>query len=166
MSLPTLTGVGRLTADTELRITTVKGTSVCRVKLAFNQRKKNEAGEWEDGAVFYIDGTAFGSMAENIVQSPLSKGHEVLISGRLQTQQWNDKNTGEKRSAPELVIEAIGASMAHATVAITKTTKAGAHNLGPDDSWANATPAPAGVGAGAPAGGPSVANNFDDEPPF
>jgi single-stranded DNA-binding protein len=61
--------------------------------------KKNEqTGSWEDGDVLFIRGTAFKEHAENIAES-LSISSEVLITGRLKTDQWQDKISGEKRSS-------------------------------------------------------------------
>jgi single-stranded DNA-binding protein len=61
--------------------------------------KKNEqTGSWEDGDVLFIRGTAFKEHAENIAES-LSISSEVLITGRLKTDQWQGKISGEKRSS-------------------------------------------------------------------
>jgi single-stranded DNA-binding protein len=51
MSLPTMTGVGRATADPELRFAP-SGTPVAKVNLAFNSRKKDQQGNWVDDQVF------------------------------------------------------------------------------------------------------------------
>jgi single-strand DNA-binding protein len=135
MSLPTLTGVGRLTADPELRFTS-SGTAVCKVSIAFNARRKNDRGEWEDGDSYFAYGTAFNKLAENLAES-LSKGTEVNVTGRLKTRQY--EKDGEKRSVVELLIDAIGPNLAYATAKVEKASRDGGGNGGrraePDPSF-------------------------------
>src|SRR5207237_5718091 len=107
MTLPTLSGVGRLTGDAELRFTP-SGTAVAKVSLAFNARKKDENGNWTDGDVFFVTGTLFNKAAENAAET-YTKGVEVVVTGRLKTRQW-ETDQGEKRSMTELLIDAIGPS--------------------------------------------------------
>lgn len=143
MALPTMTGVGRLTESPELRFTP-SGKAVARVRLAFNSRRKNQAtGEWEDGDVFYIDGSIWDSEAEHVAES-LDKGIEVLVSGDLKTRQY--EKDGQKRSVNELTIRSIGPSLRSATAKVTKANRSGS-----------------GGGSSAPA---APASNFGDEPPF
>lgn len=145
MSLPPMHGVGRLTADPELRFAT-SGTAVATVPLAFNSRRYNrQTGQWEDGDVFFVRGTLFNEPAENAAET-YGKGMEVVVSGRLKTDRWDDRNTGEKRSATSLLIDAIGPSTRYAKAAVTKLER----RQEPGSSW-NDAPAPSG-----PA----------DEPPF
>lgn len=136
MSLPTLSGVGRLTAVPELRFT-ASGTAVCTVQLAFNARKKNEqTGKWEDGDTLFIRGTAFKEHAENIAES-LTIGAEVLITGRLKTDQWNDKTSGEKRSSTVLMIDSIGPSLRWSTAKVAKADRSSSSETA-GDSWSSA----------------------------
>ena len=110
MSLPTMTGVGRLTADPELRFS-ASGTAVCTVNLAFNNRKKDQqSGEWVDDGVFFVRATCFKDQAEQVAEN-LRKGMECLVVGRLKTEQWDDKATGDKRSATALLVDSIGPSL-------------------------------------------------------
>lgn len=160
MSLPTLSGVGRLTGDAELRFTP-SGTAVAKVPLAFNQRKKDENGNWVDGENFFITGTLFNKAAENAAET-YTKGMEVVVSGRMKTRQW-DTDQGEKRSMPELLIDAIGPSTAFATAKVEKNARENNGNGGraarSDDPWASAAPAPAGSRSGGRGG-------YNQAPPF
>jgi len=168
MSLPTIHGVGRLTDDPELRFAAT-GTAICRLRIAFNQRKRDANGEWVDGDVCFLDGTLFRQEAENVAES-LRRGDEVVITGRLKTNSYETRE-GEKRSRIELVIDSIGPSLRYATAQVQKMTRSGpgaAPATGPaDDPWATATPAPATPGrtrtADAVLGKPA---SRDDEPPF
>lgn len=146
MSLPAISGVGRLTADPELRFA-ASGTAILTVSLAFNSRRRNkETQEWEDGDVFFVRGTAFKQLAENAAET-LTRGMEVQVSGRMKTDQWEDRQTGEKRSAPSLLIDSIGPNLAYATAEVNKVSgdSAGAPTsrgtAAADDPWGSAPPA-------------------------
>jgi len=124
MSLPNLTGVGRLTEDPSIRFSP-QGVAVLTVNLAFNSRKKNQqTGEWEDDSVFFVRGTAFKDLAEQAGES-LSRGDEVIVSGRLKTEKWQDKQSGENRSATSLIIDSIGPNLARATAKVNKVERGG-----------------------------------------
>lgn len=155
MSLPNLSGVGRLVEDPQLRFSQ-SGTAVCSVNLAFNSRRKNAAGEWEDGDSFFVRGTAFKELAESMAES-LTRGCEVVVSGRLKLDRWEDKQSGEKRSAPSLLIDAIGPSLRYATATVNKVERNGGGGFGGGKS----TPAEDPWGQAPPAGG-----GFDETPPF
>ena len=96
---------GNLTFDPELR-SLPSGTSVCKLRVATNSRKKNGAtGEWEDKAN-YFDVTVWGAQGENCARY-LSKGRPVAIDGRLEWSEWQDKETGKNRSKVEIVAETV-----------------------------------------------------------
>ncbi|MER7433165.1 single-stranded DNA-binding protein [Pseudonocardia alni] len=155
MSLPNLSGTGRLTADPEIRYSG-SGKAVATLSLAFNARKRDDSGNWVDGDTFYIRGTAFGRLAENAAES-FRKGHEVVVSGRLKTDQWDDKNGGGKRSAPSLLLDSVGGSCGLDTVTVNRAERSGGfgdrrpagtdqiQTGGADDPWGAQ---PANVGAG------------------
>ena len=136
MSLPTLTGTGRLIADPELRIAP-SGTAVCNVRIAFNSRKKNEAGEWIDGDTCYMNGTLFRDEAERVAES-LPKGTEVFVTGRLKTRKYVDQQ-GQERSATDMVIDSIGPTLKYANVKVAKLQRSKpAGEPSTEDAWATA----------------------------
>ena len=94
--------VGNLTRDPELRYTP-KGLAIAKLGLAVNRVWKNEAGENKEEVTF-VDIDAFGKQAETIGQY-LKKGRPILIEGRLRLDQWDDKQTGQKRSRLGVVLE-------------------------------------------------------------
>ncbi|MBQ0827665.1 single-stranded DNA-binding protein [Streptomyces tagetis] len=115
--LPTLTGVGRLTADPELRFTQ-SSKAVASIALAFNSRRKNpQTGEWEDGDVFFIRGTAWERLAENATET-LAKGMEVLVTGEVRTESW--EKDGQKYERPALLIRSIAPNLAFAVAKVSK----------------------------------------------
>lgn len=165
MSLPTMNGTARLIDDPELRFGAGSGKAVVKVRLAFNSRKKDPAsGEWVDDASFFIDGKAFDRAAENIAES-LQRGLEVVVSGRLKTESWEDRQTGDKRSKAVLLIDSIGPALRSATAKVSKASSSSGQQAyaqarqaqgqaSVQDPWSSSTP------GGQPAGG------WDQEPPF
>jgi single-strand DNA-binding protein len=93
---------GNLTRDPELRYTP-KGTAIARLGLACNRKWKSESGEMKEEVTF-VDVDAFGKQAETISQY-LKKGRPILIEGRLRLDQWEDKQSGQKKSKLGVVLE-------------------------------------------------------------
>lgn len=56
----------------------------------------NDKSMGKDASAF-IEVTLFGKQAE-VAKQYLSKGSQVMVEGRLNQQNWEDKKTGEKRS--------------------------------------------------------------------
>ena len=93
---------GNLTRDPELRYTP-KGTAVCKFGLAISRNWTNEAGEKKEEVTF-VDVDAFGRQAEVVAQY-MKKGRPFLVEGRLKLDQWDDKQSGQKRSRLGVVLE-------------------------------------------------------------
>jgi len=96
--------VGNLTRDPELRYTP-KGTAIAKIGLAVNRVWTNEAGEKKEEVTF-VDVDIFGRTAENVGQY-MRKGRPILIEGRLRLDQWDDKQTGQKKSKLGVVAETV-----------------------------------------------------------
>jgi single-strand DNA-binding protein len=96
--------VGNLTRDPELK-SLPSGTSVCDLRVAVNNRRKNQqTGEWvEEPNYFTI--SVFGQQGENCARF-LQKGRAVAIDGRLRWRQW-DAPDGQKREAVDIVAETV-----------------------------------------------------------
>jgi single-strand DNA-binding protein len=94
--------MGNLTRDPELRYTP-KGTAIAEIGLAINRKWKSETGEAKEEVTF-VDVAAYGRTAEVIAQY-LKKGRPIMIEGRLKFDQWDDKQTGQKRSKLRVVCE-------------------------------------------------------------
>jgi single-strand DNA-binding protein len=93
---------GNLTRDPELRYTP-KGLAIAKITLAINRSWKSETGEAKEEVTF-VDIDAFGKQAETIGQY-LKKGRPLLVEGRLRLDQWDDKQTGQKRSRLGVVLD-------------------------------------------------------------
>ena len=96
--------VGNLTRDPELRYTP-KGTAIAKIGVAVNRVWTSESGEKKEEVTF-IDVDVFGRTAENVGQY-MRKGRPILIEGRLRLDQWDDKQTGQKRSRLGVVAETV-----------------------------------------------------------
>jgi single-strand DNA-binding protein len=95
---------GNLTRDPELR-STPGGTSVCKLRVAVNSRRKDgQTGEWVDKPN-YFDVTVWGAQGENCANY-LSKGRPVAIEGRLDWREWEDKE-GNKRQGVEVIANSV-----------------------------------------------------------
>jgi len=93
---------GNLTRDPELRYTP-GGKAICKFGLAVNRNWTSETGEKREEVTF-VDIDAFGRQAEVIAQY-MKKGRPFLVEGRLRLDQWDDKQTGQKRSRLGVVLE-------------------------------------------------------------
>lgn len=97
--------IGRLTRDPEVR-TFANGGKVAKIGFAVNNRRKNQStGQYEDEPVF-IDVDAFnweGRKLADLVEQYLHKGNQAYIEGRLNLDQWTDKE-GQKRSKLKVIM--------------------------------------------------------------
>src|SRR6476646_8722219 len=92
---------GNLTRDPELR-SLPSGTSVCKLRVACNTRRKdNSTGEWVDKPN-YFDVTVWGAQGENCARY-LSKGRPVAIDGR---REWQTQE-GAKRQSIDIIADAV-----------------------------------------------------------
>jgi single-strand DNA-binding protein len=94
--------IGNLTRDPELRVTP-KGTPICQFGLAVNRQFKDESGATRDETTF-VDIEAWGKQGE-LVAKYLTKGSPAFVEGRLRLDQWEDKQSGQKRSRLKVVLE-------------------------------------------------------------
>jgi single-strand DNA-binding protein len=160
--------VGNLTDDPELRFTP-SGAAVVKFTIAHNQRVKR-GDEWVDGEPTFVSCTAWRQLAENIAES-LTRGARVILAGRLRTERWDDKASGEKRSRIVLDVQGCGPELSFATATVRKMSRNGAPG---DDQWSQASRTrPAAASSTSPASSTAPADSaspagatWDDEPPF
>ena len=86
--------IGNLCKDVEVR--TFGPTSVAQIRLAINESFTSKSGEKVEKSVF-VDVEAWDKLADNCAKMA-GKGSSVLVEGRLQMDEWDDKETGKKRS--------------------------------------------------------------------
>ena len=94
--------MGNLTRDPEVRYTS-SGTAIAKLGIAVNRYWRNQEGQQQEETTF-VDVDAFGKQAETIGQY-LKKGRPIMVEGRLKLDQWDDKQTGQKRSKMGVTLE-------------------------------------------------------------
>ncbi len=94
--------IGNLTRDPELRYTP-QGTAVADLRLAVTTVRGKSGSERKEETLF-IDCTVWDRQAETCSEF-LSKGRPVLVEGRLIEDQWQDKETGERRSRIKVYVQ-------------------------------------------------------------
>ena len=145
---------GNLTRDPELRYTP-KGMAVARLGMAINRNWKTETGEQKEEVTF-VDIDAFGRQAE-VVSQYLRKGRPVLVEGRLRLDQWDDKQTNQKRSKLLVVLESFS------FLDSQRTGEAGAGGPPPPSARSREPEPPPPSAASEPDGPPSAS---EDDVPF
>jgi single-strand DNA-binding protein len=186
----TITIVGNLTDDPELRFTP-SGAAVAKFRIASTPRTLDrQSGEWKDGEPLFLACNIWRDAAEHVAES-LQRGARVIVQGRLRQRSYETRE-GEKRTVYELEVDEIGPSLRYATAKVQRMNRSGggsgssgggfgASNGGGgnrqpssgtggggnfDDPWATSAPASSAGGA-RPSGGSGGANSsFDEEPPF
>ena len=98
-----LTIIGNLTRDPEVRYTPV-GSAVCEFGMAINRRFVSNGTERDETC--FVEIVVWGKPAENCGRF-LTKGSQVLVEGRLQYDQWEDRDTGTKRSRLRVVADQV-----------------------------------------------------------
>ena len=117
----TVTIVGNLTRDPELRFTT-GGKGIASFGLAVNRRYQQN-GEWQEKVSFF-NVSAWDQLGENAAAS-LTKGSRVIVTGRLEQREYETQQ-GEKRNVVEIVADEIGPSLRWATATVERTQRTNA----------------------------------------
>jgi single-strand DNA-binding protein len=165
----TITVVGNLTADPELRFTP-SGAAVANFTVASTPRiMDRQTNEWKDGDPLFMRCSIWREAAENVAES-LTRGSRVIVTGRLKQRSYETRE-GEKRTVVEVEVDEIGPSLRYATAKVNKASRSGGGGGGFGGG---------GGGGARPAAGPSepkddpwgsapASGSFggsDDEPPF
>ena len=95
--------VGNLTRDPQVKYTP-GGTPVAEIGLAVNRQWFDKQTNSRKEEVTFVDVTLWGRTAE-VADEYCTKGGQVLIEGRLQTDSWEDKESGQKRTKLKVVCE-------------------------------------------------------------
>jgi single-strand DNA-binding protein len=146
----TVTLIGNLTRDPEIRYTP-QGKAVVTLTVADTPRSLDRAsGQWVDGVTDFVKVVAWENLAENVAAS-LTKGAKVVVVGKYVAEKYTDKTTNEERSTRKLVAEEVSPSLTFATAQLTKKNRASSSGSAPSS---------------APAA-PSITNdNYSDDTPF
>lgn len=96
--------IGNLGKDPELRYTT-SGVAVATFSVATSESWKDQDGNAQEKTEWH-NIVAWRKLAE-ICGEWLKKGKKVYIEGRIQTRNYDDKNTGQKRYITEIVADSL-----------------------------------------------------------
>ncbi|MGN7250082.1 single-stranded DNA-binding protein [Arthrobacter sp. SAFR-014] len=117
----TLTLIGNLTNDPELRFQP-SGAAVANFTVASTPRTfDRQSNEWKDGETLFLRCSVWREAAENVAES-LTKGTRVILSGRLGSRSYETRE-GEKRTVIELQVDEIGPSLKNATAKVNRTQR-------------------------------------------
>ena len=155
MADSTVTLVGNLTRDPELRFTTGgRGTANFGIAVSRRYQVNNE---WQEQTSFF-NIVAWGTLAENAAAT-LNKGHRVIVTGRLEQRSYDDKE-GQKKSIVEIIADEIGPSLRWARAEIEKIARDGGGSGGGNAGGGGNS------GGGNSGGGRAPDPVYGDEEPF
>jgi single-strand DNA-binding protein len=121
MALPTITAIGNLVFEPDFGVTS-NGISRCKMRIACNERKKQD-GEWTDGETSFFDVIVWRGLAD-AAGDQFKKGQTILVVGKVKITKYQDKN-GAERQGVEILADEI-AAVVKGTKAVTVPT---------DDPW-------------------------------
>ena len=128
-----ITVIGNLADDPELRFTP-SGTAVTNIRVAVNRRRRDpQSGEWVDELDGFFTCNVWRDMAENVAES-LRKGTRVLVTGRLRSRSYEDRN-GETKWVTEIEADEVCPSLRWATAQVNKVSRGGASSGGGGQSY-------------------------------
>jgi single-strand DNA-binding protein len=117
----TITVIGNLTSDPELRFTP-SGSAVANFTIASTPRSfDRQSNEWKDGETLFLRASVWREAAENVAES-LTKGTRVVAQGRLKSRSYETKE-GEKRTVIEFEVDEIGPSLTYSVAKVTRKEK-------------------------------------------
>lgn len=141
----TITVHGGLTDAPELRFSQ-SGVAILSGTIASTERYKS-GDDWKDGKSLYLRFSAFKDLAENIATTGLEKGSQVVVTGKLHTRSYDDRD-GNKRSSIELEVTDFAVSLKRATAQVTRTAsqtpRTGGNSPSGDSETGSDVPAPQG----------------------
>jgi single-strand DNA-binding protein len=139
----TITLVGNLTADPELRFTP-SGAAVANFTVASTPRTfDRQTNEWRDGDAMFLNCAVWRQAAENVAES-LQKGMRVIVHGRLRSRSYETRE-GERRTVFEIDVDEIGPALKYATAKVSRNAAGSGGGSRPssgggggygDDPWA------------------------------
>ena len=118
-----MTIVGSMGREPELKFTASR-RALCSFVVAVSHRYKPAGSDEYSEETAWVDVTAWGTLGENIAAS-CDKGTRVICTGRLKQDEWEDKETGKKRSKLTLTADSVGPDLRWATAVVEKLERRG-----------------------------------------
>lgn len=124
----TITVVGNVVADPELRFTPA-GAAVANFRIASTPRRFNsQTNQWEDGEAMFLTCNVWRQAAENVAET-LTKGMRVIVNGRLRQRSYQNRD-GENRTVFEIEVDEVGPSLRYASAQVTRKSANGGNGGG------------------------------------
>lgn len=124
----TITVVGNVVADPELRFTPA-GAAVANFRVASTPRRFNsQTNQWEDGEAMFLTCNVWRQAAENVAET-LTKGMRVIVNGRLRQRSYQNRD-GENRTVFEIEVDEVGPSLRYASAQVTRKSANGGNGGG------------------------------------
>lgn len=135
--MSTLTVVGNLVQDLDVRFTPSGQQMTTGTVVENNGYKDKATGAWVEGEATFWPFVIWGEMGAHAVES-VRKGDRVVLLGETRSNSWEDKTTGQKRTRVELTVREFGASMRFAQLRLSRRTRAEKPGEVPaaEDPWA------------------------------
>lgn len=128
MNEPTVTIIGNIAGDPELRFTS-SGVAVANFRILSTPRQfDRQSNEWKDGETLGLNCAAWKQLGENVAES-LTKGTRVIAQGRLRARSYETKE-GERRTSQELEVDEVGPSLKYATAKVNRNSRGGGQSRG------------------------------------
>jgi single-strand DNA-binding protein len=141
---PTITLVGNLTADPDLRFTPA-GAAVATFTVASTPRVYDrQEGQWKDGDALFLRCTVWRDAAEHVADT-LARGTRVIVTGRLKQRSFETRD-GDKRTVIEVDVDEVGPSLRYIGATLHAKTNGRTRNgaaEAPDTAWDAEIPPPA-----------------------
>ena len=93
--------LGNVGKDPEIR-TTQSGMTVASFTLATTEKAKDQSGNWTDKTEWH-NLVAFQRTAE-IIRDYVKKGSQIYVEGKIRTNSWDDKESGQKKYRTEILV--------------------------------------------------------------
>lgn len=94
--------LGRLTRNPEMRMTP-SGQNITNISVATSRKWKDKNGQWQEKPEYH-NIVIWGKRAE-VINQYFIKGQEIFVEGRLETRNWDDKDTGKKMYRTEIILD-------------------------------------------------------------
>ena len=137
MSLPTISFEATLIEAPELKFTG-QGLAVATIRVAVNERKKDESGKYVNGDATYLRLNVWRLQAENCAES-LHKGDTVVVVGKYRSRSY-EAHDGSKKYTQEVDVDSIGLSLRWESFDSAKGVKQTAAKDTSADPWAANAP--------------------------
>lgn len=119
-----VTVIGNITNDPELKYLDTEGKpALCQFGIAVNKRRFNrDTNQWEDIDTSFFDVSCWRGLAEHVAAS-VDKGTRVVVTGELRQDQWEDKESGQKRYKVAITANDVAVSLLFGTASFEKVSR-------------------------------------------